>query len=54
MGCGCGSKKTAKQFVYKDENGHEKIFNTLIEARAAQLRGDKKGSIREVEKADAK
>ena len=47
MACGCqgASKDSPKSWVFTNSRGEQKTFRTEIEARAAQVRDQGRGSI---------
>jgi len=49
MPCNCGSKKTSV-YVYTDSMGQQQEFQTLMAAKAAQIRAGGGGSVRVEEK----
>lgn len=48
MPCNCGGAQSSSsvKHIYTDANGRQTIYNTNIEARAAQVRAGGGGSIR--------
>lgn len=38
MGCNCGQKGAAQQYLYAAPNGSQTVYKTEIEAKAAQIR----------------
>lgn len=48
MGCNCGPKAPAVNYVYRDGSGNSTTYRTEIEARAAQIRNGGVGTITQV------
>lgn len=45
MGCNCGQKSNTV-YVYTDGVGKQSTYNTEVEAKAAKIRDNHRGSIR--------
>lgn len=47
MACNCGSKSPSMKYLYTSPTGQATMYNTQVEARAAQIR-NQGGTIQEV------
>lgn len=50
MGCNCGNKNSKFNYIYTSGAGKQTTYNTEVEAKAAKIRDNNSGSIRQVPK----
>lgn len=47
MGCNCGQKGSATNtYIYTDSKGKQHSYKTMVEANAAKVRDQHRGSVR--------
>lgn len=46
MGCNCGKSTEQKRYIYTDSKGKQHSYGTQVEANAAKVRDQHRGSVR--------